>query len=29
MRHVSPVEAGVYDMNRYKKVADLMADESG
>lgn len=29
MRRVSPVEAGVYDMNRYKKVADLMADESG
>jgi hypothetical protein len=29
MRRNSPVEAGVYDMNRYKKVADLMADESG
>lgn len=29
MRRTSPVEAGVYDMNRYKKVADLMADESG
>ena len=29
MRRASPVEAGVYDLNRYKKVADLMADESG
>jgi hypothetical protein len=29
LRRVSPVEAGIYDMNRYKKVADLMADESG
>ena len=29
MRRTSPVEAGVYDMNRYKKVADLMADGSG
>jgi hypothetical protein len=29
MRRTVPVEAGVYDMNRYKKVADLMADESG
>jgi hypothetical protein len=29
MRHTRPVEAGVYDLNRYKKVADLMADESG
>jgi hypothetical protein len=28
MRRTSPVEAGVYDMNRYKKVADLMADET-
>jgi hypothetical protein len=27
MRRSSPIEAGVYDMNRYKKVADLMADE--
>jgi hypothetical protein len=27
MRRVSPVEAGVYDLSRYKKVADLMADE--
>jgi hypothetical protein len=26
MRRVSPVEAGVYDLSRYKKVADLMAD---
>jgi hypothetical protein len=29
MRRVSPIEAGVYDLNRYKKVADLMSDESG
>ena len=29
MRRTRPVEAGVYDLNRYKKVADLMADESG
>jgi hypothetical protein len=29
MRRASPVEAGVYDLNRYKKVADLMADVSG
>jgi hypothetical protein len=29
MRRVNPVEAGVYDLNRYKKVADLVADESG
>jgi hypothetical protein len=29
MRRTSPVEAGVYDLNRYKMVADLMADESG
>jgi len=29
MRRNSPVEAGIYDMNRYKKVADLMADETG
>jgi Fatty acid cis/trans isomerase (CTI) len=29
MRRVNPVDAGVYDLNRYKKVADLMADESG
>jgi hypothetical protein len=29
LRRVSPVEAGIYDMNRYKKVADLMADETG
>jgi hypothetical protein len=28
MRRSSPVEAGVYDMNRYKKLADLIADES-
>jgi hypothetical protein len=29
MRHTRPVEAGIYDMNRYKKVADMMADETG
>ena len=29
MRRVRPVEAGVYDMNRYKKVADLKADDAG
>jgi len=29
MRRTHPVEAGVYDLNRYKKVADMMADESG
>ena len=28
MRRLSPVEAGIYDLNRYKKVADLMADET-
>jgi hypothetical protein len=26
-RRVDPIDAGVYDLNRYKKVADLMADE--
>jgi len=29
MRRNSPVEAGIYDLNRYKKVADLMADVTG
>ena len=29
MHRTRPVEAGVYDLNRYKKVADLMADETG
>jgi hypothetical protein len=29
MRRISPVEAGIYDLNRYKKMADLMADETG
>ena len=29
MQRTRPVEAGIYDLNRYKKVADLMADESG
>jgi hypothetical protein len=29
MRRTRPVEAGIYDMNRYKKVADMMADETG
>jgi len=27
MRHASPTEAGIYDLNRYKRVADLIADE--
>ena len=27
MRRVRPIDAGTYDLNRYKKVADLMADE--
>ncbi len=26
-RRVAPIRAGMYDLNRYKKVADLMADE--
>jgi len=26
MRRKLPVEAGMYDLNRYKKVSDLMAD---
>jgi hypothetical protein len=26
-RRAEPIEAGVYDLNRYKKVANLMADE--
>jgi hypothetical protein len=29
LRRTRPVEAGIYDMNRYKKVADLMAAETG
>jgi hypothetical protein len=29
MQRTLPVEAGIYDMNRYKKVADMMADETG
>jgi hypothetical protein len=29
MRRTRPVEAGVYDMNRYKKLVDMMADETG
>jgi hypothetical protein len=29
MYRTRPVEAGIYDMNRYKKVADMMADETG
>ena len=29
MRRTRPIEAGIYDLNRYKKVADLMADETG
>jgi hypothetical protein len=28
LQRTSPLEAGIYDMNRYKKVADLMADET-
>jgi len=29
IRRTRPIEAGVYDMNRYKKVVDMMADETG
>jgi len=29
MRRTRPLEAGIYDMNRYKRVADMMADETG
>ena len=29
MRQTKPLEAGVYDLNRYKKVSDLMSDEKG
>jgi Fatty acid cis/trans isomerase (CTI) len=29
MQRTLPVEAGIYDLNRYKKVADMMADETG
>ncbi|HYQ71821.1 MAG TPA: fatty acid cis/trans isomerase, partial [Gammaproteobacteria bacterium] len=29
IRRTRPVEAGVYDMNRYRKVVDMMADETG
>jgi len=29
VRRFNPVEAGIYDMNRYKKLSDLTADESG
>jgi len=29
MRRTNPVEAGIYDLNRYKKLSDLTADESG
>lgn len=29
LRQTSPVEAGIYDLNRYRKVSDLMVDESG
>jgi hypothetical protein len=28
LQRTSPLEAGIYDMNRYKKVADLMVDET-
>ncbi len=27
-RRADPIQAGIYDLNRYKKVADLMADET-
>jgi hypothetical protein len=27
-RRTNPIDAGSYDLNRYKKVADLMADET-
>jgi hypothetical protein len=29
MRRNYPIQAGVYDLNRYKKVSDLMSDENG
>jgi hypothetical protein len=29
MRRHHPIQAGVYDLNRYKKVYDLMSDENG
>ena len=29
IRRNRPVEAGIFDMNRYKKVTDMMADETG
>jgi hypothetical protein len=29
MQRTRPVEAGIYDLNRYKKLVDLMADEAG
>jgi hypothetical protein len=29
MQRTSPVEAGIYDLNRYKKMVDMMADETG
>jgi hypothetical protein len=29
MRQTKPLEAGVYDLNRYKKLSELMSDEQG
>ena len=29
MKHTRPVEAGVYDLSRYKKVSELMSDTQG
>ena len=29
MRKTRPLEAGVYDLSRYKKVSNLMRDEQG
>jgi hypothetical protein len=29
MQRTRPVEAGIYDLNRYKRLVDMMADENG
>jgi len=29
MQRTRPVEAGIYDLNRYKRLVDMMADETG
>jgi hypothetical protein len=29
MRRSAPLEAGVYDLSRYKKVADMISDDTG